>query len=705
MQEKGEGADMRNSSKKNQKLFKVLRISSMVLLAVLMVAIVYFGSLPKKYDVYQGQTSEYDITASRSVTDSYETERRALLAKSEIAPVYVISEDVSLANTNLVEEFFHYCSELRKGNVDEMGMVIRNKQEMADLLNSAIKVSYNFELPSDAAYTLANISFIDYEYVETEAKEITEMINMASLDNQGLQTEINDYCSHVKNTKTHEDSEYLSCGDLLKVVLNRLLKANAAYDAKATEMARTAAYKNAVSEPVMIQKGARIVSVGETITPHIYSQLKDLDLLPNNSFNFLLLIGIIVYIFIIFTAGAFYLSRYENAFENDSKTWMAFMIAFIVPLISSRYLSSISPLFSAIMFTAVIFATYLGMQGGITLSCLSLLVMLPMSGFNTELIFVSIISIYVASSIAGQRNHKYNAATLIILTAVASAVSSLGYNLVEQSSKTDTFNSLLWAVIGTVCSVVAAIGSQPIFELISNTASPMRLLDLAQQSHPLQKRLFLEAPGTFQHSMMVANLADSAAEAIGANALLCKVGSYYHGIGKLERPEYFTENQSNGVNPHDQLPVEKSIEIITAHPSDGLKLAKKFRLPMAIQNIILEHHGTTCPGYFYLKAQKEAEEKGEPMPPKENFSYKGSVPTTRESAIIMIADSCEAAVRSRGVHDVEEGEVLFRKIIKSKIDEDQLVHSGLSFDDLEKIVGAFIQVYAGFFHERVKYPE
>ena len=705
MQGKGEGADMRNSSKKNQKLFKVIRISSMVLLAVLMVSIVYFGSLPKKYDVYQGQTSEYDITASRSVTDTYETERRALLAKSEVAPVYVISDDVSLANTGIVEDFFHYCSELRKGNVDDMGMVIRNKDEMTDLLVKAVKESYNFDLPSDAAYTLANISFIDYEYIESEAKQITEMINMASLDSQGLQVEINEYCSHVKNSKTHEDTDYISSGDLVKVILTRLLKPNAAYDSKATELARTTAYNNAVSEPVLIQKGARIVSVGETISPHMYSQLRDLDLLPNNSFNFLLLIGIIVYIAIIFLAGAFYLSRYEQVYVNDSKTWLTFMIAFIVPLISSRYLSSISPLFSTILFTAVVYAAYLGMQGGITLSILSMLVVLPMSGFNTELIFVSIISIYVCSVIAGQRNHKYNAATLIIFTCVASLTASLGYNLVTQSSTTDTFNSALWAVIGTGCSVVAAIGFQPIFELISNTASPMRLLDLAQQSHPLQKRLFLEAPGTFQHGMMVANLADSAAEAIGANALLCKVGSYYHDIGKLERPEYFTENQQDGVNPHDKLPVEKSIEIITAHPSDGLKLAKKFRLPMPIQNIILEHHGTTCPGYFYMKAQKEAEEKGEPMPSKESFSYKGSVPSTRESAIIMIADSCEAAVRSRGVHDVEEGEVLFRKIIKSKIDEDQLVHSGLSFDDLEKIVGAFIQVYAGFFHERVKYPE
>ena len=696
---------MRNSSKKNQKLLKVIRISSMILLAVLIVAIVYFGSLPKKYDVYQGQTSEYDITASRSVKDSYETERRARLARSEVAPVYVISEDVSDSNTQLVDEFFHYCSELRKGNIDEMGMPIRNKQENANLLTSAVKESFNIELPSEVAFTLANISFVDYEYVESEAKEITEMINMDALDTQGLQIEINDYASHVENSRTHDDTEYISQTDLLKQLLTRLLKPNAVYDAKATEMAQTTAYKNAVSEAVMIQKGTRIVSVGETITPHIYSQLNDLDLLPSNSFNYMLLIGIIVYIAIIFLAGAFFLNRYDRNFDNDSKTFIALMVAFVVPLISSLYLTSISPLFTTIMFTTVIFATYLGLHGGVTLSCLSLLVVLPMSGFNTELIFVSIIGIYVCSVIAGQRNHKYNAATLILLTCLATMSASLGYNLVMQSSRTDTFNSLLWSVVSTGCSVVAAIGSQPLFELISNTASPMRLLDLAQQSHPLQKRLFLEAPGTFQHSMMVANLADSAAEAIGANALLCKVGSYYHDIGKLERPEYFTENQQDGVNPHDNLPVEESIGIITAHPSDGLKLAKKYHLPMPIQNIILEHHGTTCPGYFFMKAQKEAEEKGEPMPLKENFSYKGSVPSTKESAIIMIADSCEAAIRSRGVHDVEEGEVLFRKIIKQKMDEDQLVHSGLSFDDIEKIIRAFIQVYAGFFHERVKYPE
>lgn len=696
---------MRNSNKKNQKLFNVIRIVLIVLLAALLVAIVFIGSLPQKYNVTQGQTSDYDITASRSVTDTYETEKRALLAKTEVAPIYVISDVISQENRERVASFFDYCAELRRNNVDEFGSVQRDKQQMTELLISAVRESYDIEFPNNIAYTLANISFVDYDYIKNEAVEITNLLCMDALDEQSLPIEINNYTSSIEDPITSSTMSYASVKDVLNAVLGKLLEPNAIYDSKSTENAKESAYNNAISEPAMISKGTRIVSVGETITPHIYSQLKDLDLLPGSTFDFNLLIGIIAYILIICAAGAFYLIRHENKTFIDSKTIIALLIAFIVPIVSNRYLTTISPLFSSIMFTTVIFATYLGIQSGITLSCLALLVTLPMSGFNTELFFVSIVGIFVCSVIAGQMNHKYNSATLIIFTCISSAFASFAYNLVSQSSKTDMFNSVLWAAIGSGCSVVAAIGCQPIFELISNTASPMRLLDLAQQSHPLQKRLFLEAPGTSQHSMMVANLADSAAEAIGANALLAKVGSYYHDIGKLERPEYFTENQQDGVNPHDELPIDESVAIITSHPSDGLKLAKKYRLPLPIQSIILEHHGTTCPGYFYQKAKKAAEEKGEPAPSKEDYAYKGTVPSTKESAIIMLADSCEAAVRSIGIHDVEEAEVLFRKIIKSKIEEDQLVKSGLSFNDVELIIGAFLQVYAGFFHERVKYSE
>ena len=205
--------------------------------------------------------------------------------------------------------------------------------------------------------------------------------------------------------------------------------------------------------------------------------------------------------------------------------------------------------------------------------------------------------------------------------------------------------------------------------------------------------------------MMVANLADSAAEAIGADSLLCKVAAYYHDIGKLENPEYFTENQHGGVNPHDNLTVMESVAIITKHPEDGVKLAKKERLPNAIIKIIDEHHGTTYPSYFYRKAVEDAKARGLEPPDVANFRYRGHIPSSRESAIVMLADTCEAAVRSMKTSDVAGAEQLIRVLIKDKIDQDQLINSGLSFDDVEKIIIAFKQVYAGVFHERIKYPE
>ena len=189
------------------------------------------------------------------------------------------------------------------------------------------------------------------------------------------------------------------------------------------------------------------------------------------------------------------------------------------------------------------------------------------------------------------------------------------------------------------------------------------------------------------------------------NSLLAKVGSYYHDIGKLENPKYFTENQAEGVNPHDDISIEESVAILTKHPEDGVKLAHKYRLPDSIVKIIDEHHGTTYPGYFYNKAVKLAEETGAPAPDVEKFKYRGHIPSSKESAVVMIADTCEAAIRSMKIEDLDSIESCIRKLIKAKIDQDQLIASGLSFDDIEKIIVAFKQVYAGVFHERIQYPE
>jgi len=216
------------------------------------------------------------------------------------------------------------------------------------------------------------------------------------------------------------------------------------------------------------------------------------------------------------------------------------------------------------------------------------------------------------------------------------------------------------------------------------------------------KRLFVEAPGTSQHSMMVANLADKAAEAIGANAMIARVGAYFHDVGKLEAPLMFTENQL-GDNPHDRLPPLESARIITRHPEDSLVLGRKYRLPLPLLRIANEHHGTTLLQYFWNKAAAEAEARGEEAPPSDAFRYRTPLPSTRESAIVMLADSVEAAMRSEKIHTLEEAEGLVDQIVRDKIDQDQLKHSGLSFADLEIISQSFLQIYAGHFHERVPY--
>ena len=244
----------------------------------------------------------------------------------------------------------------------------------------------------------------------------------------------------------------------------------------------------------------------------------------------------------------------------------------------------------------------------------------------------------------------------------------------------------------------------PLYEIVLDAVSPLRLVELSNPNQPLLKRLLIEAPGTAQHSAMVANLAEVAAESIGANALLSRVGALYHDIGKLNNPSYFTENQF-GENPHDKLSPEESAKIIFAHVTDGVKLAEENRLPEAVTAFIVEHHGDTVLMSIYPKACKIAEEKGMPLPDPADFSYPGRIPQSKETGIVMIADSVEAAMKSTGYRDLVNTEKLIRKIVKGKNDQDQLVDSGLSYQEVEKMVQAFLRVYEGQFHERLKYPD
>lgn len=674
----------------------------LALLAITVIILVYSGSMPDRYDLSPGMVSDIDISAPRAVMDKAETELRAEESKAKIAPIYIRSEELSEQGVSNLTSFFSICNETRNNNKNTDGTVKKSYRDLSNALISQVESTFGFSLTDDESFQIITSEQKNLDYIQSEAVSIASLILKDKVDDAELLKRINDFTQDIQ---AEEHTNYVSNDTLVKSLLLSILRPNAVYDEAATSAARLSAYNAEINDPVMIEKGSRIVSYGDVITNDMYQTLLELDLIETTDFDYTLLIGISLYVVMILTLVGLYFKRFETDIVGNIRDLAALVVSFVIPVIASVYLSDFSNLISPVFFTAVIAATYLGARSGIIMSVLNMLIVLPMFGFDTEFMLVSIAGIFVSSMIAGQRSRQYNSASLILLTSLACAIASVGVNLVLKGSRTEMLVGLIWAIIAGSVSVIAAIGFMPIFELISNSVSPIRLIDLSQPGNPLLKRLFVEAPGTSQHSMMVANLADSAAEAIGANPLLAKVGAYYHDVGKLEKPLYFTENQQDIANPHDMLPPEESAAIITAHPDQGVRLARKYRIPTAIIRIIQEHHGSTFQAYFYHKAKAIAAEQGMPEPPMNAFRYRCSIPSSRESAVVMLADSCEAAIKSTGITSLDAAEDLFRKLIKQKIDQDQLVNSGLSFNDIEVIIRSFLQVYSGVFHERIKYPD
>ena len=257
-----------------------------------------------------------------------------------------------------------------------------------------------------------------------------------------------------------------------------------------------------------------------------------------------------------------------------------------------------------------------------------------------------------------------------------------------------------YALFGSFISGVLCVGLQPMLEAAFNLVTPAKLIELSNPNQPLLRRLMIETPGTYHHSMIVANLSEAAAEAVGANALLCRVGAYYHDIGKLVRPIYFKENQL-GENPHDKTDPRVSTAILTEHTRDGVELARKHHLPEAIIDLIRQHHGNTPVMYFYAKTAKMVGEENVDIA---DFRYDGPKPQTSEAAILMLSDTVEAAVRAMPDKTKEKMSAMIQKLVRGKMEDGQLDECTLTFRDIGNICTAYETVLQGVFHERIEYP-
>jgi len=360
----------------------------------------------------------------------------------------------------------------------------------------------------------------------------------------------------------------------------------------------------------------------------------------------------------------------------------------------SRYLV---PLTIASMLATILFDEEVGLALTISLGML----VGVLSGFKLDIAFVTIISGVVAGFSVRKVRHRHEFYRPILYLCLTYGGSVYIIESLKLTPPAELINHVWLAVTNGFLSPILTIGLLPLFESGFGITTDVTLLELSDLNRPLLKRLALEAPGTYHHSIMIGTLAEDAAEAIGANSLLARVGSYYHDIGKMLKPEYFVENQVGAVNKHENLSPTMSSMILEAHVKEGVELAKRHNLPQSIIDFITGHHGTSVMSYFYGKAQNEENSTAD----IKDFQYPGPNPRTKEVAIVMLADSVEAASRTLDEPKPSRLRNLVHKIFMDKFDSGYLENSNLTLRDLKNIEDSFVRVLIATFHRRIKYPE
>lgn len=576
---------------------------------------------------------------------------------------------------------------------------VEDLENLAKEIESASSAS-GVRLPAIYTALLAEAEPSVFLSLVVELKSTAKNIMSQGLNKENLEIAI----TRQSNNLVANIKEYAALYGVAAPLYRNLLMPNLRYDAQATQEARNTVYERALQNPIQIHRGTRIVNFNDIITEAQYANLHELNLLKDDkpNWNYLCLL-LLMYGFCTLLSLLYLRSQGKNYAADRGSNYILLCSAVLVILVS-LYTANWSDFFIPLPFFILISATYFTSRDSMFMS---LILLFFLSIFSSNLpahFIVYSIAILIINLIMYRYKQRSNYLVMIVSACLAMTIAAFFYSFFEFRTIFETFRIVLLCLINGLLSSLAAIGIIPLLDFVFAAVSPMRLVALAQPDAPLMKRMFMEALGTYQHSMMVANLAENAAQAVGANTLLCRVGGYYHDIGKLQAPLMFTENQ-DAYNPHDDLSPESSYKIITKHVAMGQKIAKRYRLPQALINIIREHHGTTVLFYFYKKAEQEHQQLDMPTVEKGDWQYPWNSPSSREAAIVMLADSVEAAMKSTGYRTIDEMEKLARNIVRDKNSQDQLKNSGLSYQDVEDILEAFKRVYVGVFKERVKYPD
>lgn len=640
----------------------------------------------KKYNLKEGDIAKVNITAPREVKDELSTAARIKQEVDSVPLQYDNLPEVKTEALAHVDALFLNAISLKDQTMDDPKKIAKLKSESpVNLSDDDIKEILS--LSKDELKSLQNL--LDSALTEVYDKNIADKSDEISKAQQAadLKISVSSFSKSVKDTATN--------------IANINIKSNYSYDDKKTQQLKSDTMKNV--PPVMIKKGQIIIKEGEPVTKYQLEILKELSMLNNNK-------GFLWYIYIslgfmvlgvLIIMWAYIYKYYNDLFNNNNKLVLINLLNCIA-LLLARTLSIINPFLIPLACVPMLMTLLLNNKISLTISVLNCIFISTVSGFNIEITILAIISAVLGSSALQKMQQRndivYSATYLAVISAVIS--SSIGF--LVSNNAIEIFKKCGFSFLGALLSGVLTVGLLPALESMFDIVTTMKLLELSNPNNPLLKKLLLEAPGTYHHSIMVANLAEVAAEKVGANPVLARVAAYYHDVGKIKRPYFFKENQMGVSNPHDKITPNLSTLIITSHVKDGLELAKDYKIPKIIQEIIEEHHGDSLVKYFYLVTKNSSESPEEVK--EEDFRYLGPIPTTKESGIIMLADGVEAAVRS--INEPTKGKVseMVNNIIKDRLGDGQLNHCDLTLKDVDIIRESFVKILLSVYHERIEYP-
>ncbi|MCD8049007.1 MAG: HDIG domain-containing protein [Clostridia bacterium] len=641
------------------------------------------NSISTQYDVSPGAVCPEDIYATRNITDSVTTQARRDAAANAVSEVYVVD---SALTTSSVSEAADFISDLYDVLYDDSLL------EKAQLL----KLTSSIELDESLIEAAASLTDEQYELLSTVPSLIEEVMSSGVSD---LEEGMNAF-----NNLLTENGFSAPVSSIAYAIAEDVICVNKTLNAEATESARTAA-ADAVSE-VTYMKNQIIVRRGEIVTEAQYAMLKELGFVRGGSsvdvFHTISVIALLITSVALCLFYYFIVGRKKITSSPVTVTIICSFLSLCGAVLS--YLSSTG---------SNEFLIYI-MPLSLTPALISLLIT-PDMAFVVNLITALCAAVHTDNYTIGFVVAAAGVATSVFFSNVRSrsqllpstCFSALSYCLLYTAAYCDISKSItdighvfIYSLAGTIFGCILTIGTLPFWEAIFDVITPMKLSELSNPEHKLLKKLLLKAPGSYHHSLTVANMADAAAAAIGANSMLARVGAYYHDVGKMENPIYFKENQITAINPHDNMPPEESAAVIIRHVSDGAALAESYHLPRAVKDIIVQHHGTTTVSFFLYKAKEQNPDVDEKL-----FTYPGPTPVSKEASIVMLADACEAAVRAireKGNDNVRE---IVDSIVSGRISAGQLNTSELTFSDLEKIKASFAETLDQYFHKRILYPQ